>query len=966
MRLQIGSVGRKRRPIMLSAMRSGVRVLGFVAMLTASAATAQAQCGEWDNRFGNPPGVGGVTNAIVETLTTWDPDGDGPFPALLVAGGRFTTAGGVTVNRIARWDGSAWLPFGSGMDLTVLALTTWDPDGDGPLAAQLVAGGSFATAGGVTVNNIARWDGSAWQPLATGTSGSVRSLTVWDPDGDGPLPAQLVAGGDFTTAGGVTVNSIARWDGSAWHAFGSGMDDGVLALTTWDPDGDGPLAAELVAGGDFTTAGGVTVNRIARWDGSEWHPFGSGMNFTLRALTTWDPDGDGPLPVHLVAGGNFTTAGGVTVNYIARWDGSAWQPFGSGLDSTVRALAMWDPDGDGPLAAELVAVSPFFLQGQSVNYIARWDGSEWNSFFELSIVTGDSVFSLTTWDPDGDGPLPIQLVAGGRFTTASGVTLNNVARWDGSVAWPIGSGMNSSVLSLTTWDPDGDGPLPAQPVAGGNFNAAGGVAANYIARWDGSAWQALGSGTNGTVWSLTTWDPDGDGPLAALLVAGGSFTTAGGVTVNSIARWDGSAWHAFGSGVSGGVRSLTTWDPDGDGPLSAQLVVGGSFTTAGGENVNNIAVWNGAAWQALGSGTNGTVWSLTTWDPDGDGPLSPQLLAGGQFTTAGGETVNNIAVWNGSAWQALGTGTSGTVRSLATWDPDGEGPLAAQLVAGGIFVTADGVTVNSIARWDGAAWQSLGSGTTLPVFSLTIWDPDGDGALGPQLVAGGGFTTAGGVTVNRIARWDGSAWQPFGSGLPTAAVWSLTTWDFDGGGPRAAQLVAGGSFTSAGGIPAGHIALWSTLSPEITVQPTDDSLSPGATAVLTLTARNGQPVYQWRKGELDLVDGPTDVGSVISGANTASLTITNAQLTDSGNYDCIVTNSCGQVISGQAILTVTPPTSCGGDANGDNQVDGADLSVLLFLFGQSVTPGTAADFNGDGVVNGADLSVLLFRFGAAC
>jgi len=60
------------------------------------------------------------------------------------------------------------------------------------------------------------------------------------------------------------------------------------------------------------------------------------------------------------------------------------------------------------------------------------------------------------------------------------------------------------------------------------------------------------------------------------------------------------------------------------------------------------------------------------------------------------------------------------------------------------------------------------------------------------------------------------------------------------------------------------------------------------------------------------------------------------------------------------------PPSCPGDANGDGRCDGADLSVLLFVFGQAVTPGTAADFNGDGVVNGADLSELLAQFGRVC
>ncbi len=62
---------------------------------------------------------------------------------------------------------------------------------------------------------------------------------------------------------------------------------------------------------------------------------------------------------------------------------------------------------------------------------------------------------------------------------------------------------------------------------------------------------------------------------------------------------------------------------------------------------------------------------------------------------------------------------------------------------------------------------------------------------------------------------------------------------------------------------------------------------------------------------------------------------------------------------------IAPPT-CPGDTNGDGLVNGADLSVLLGQFGQSVTPGASADVNGDGQVTGADLSVLLASFGNVC
>ena len=58
----------------------------------------------------------------------------------------------------------------------------------------------------------------------------------------------------------------------------------------------------------------MTANHIARWDGTAWHPLGSGMNGFVDALA-FGPDGS------LYAGGKFTTAGGVTANGIARWDG---------------------------------------------------------------------------------------------------------------------------------------------------------------------------------------------------------------------------------------------------------------------------------------------------------------------------------------------------------------------------------------------------------------------------------------------------------------------------------------------------------------------------------------------------------------------------------------------------------------------------------------------------------------------
>ena len=60
-------------------------------------------------------------------------------------------------------------------------------------------------------------------------------------------------------------------------------------------------------------------------------------------------------------------------------------------------------------------------------------------------------------------------------------------------------------------------------------------------------------------------------------------------------------------GFSSSVNAVTTWDADGPGPLDARLIAGGAFATNGGETLNGIAAWNGAAWQPLGTGVGGGV-----------------------------------------------------------------------------------------------------------------------------------------------------------------------------------------------------------------------------------------------------------------------------------------------------------------------------------------------------------------------
>ena len=570
---------------------------------------------------------------------------DGSGPALYVAG-QFRYANGIPVNGIARWDGSAWSPLsgpsGIGTTGSVRALSVFD-DGSGP---ALYVGGDFLVAGGIAVNRVARWDGTAWSalggPAGTGMDGIVDALTVFD-DGSGPA---LFAGGGFSRAGGVWVSCVAKWTGSAWSPLAgpsdTGVDSAVRALVVFD-DGSGPA---LYAGGHFTSAGGLPAGRIARWNGSAWSGLSGtpsqGFNDAVRALAVFD---DGPGPA-LYAGGLFTALGSLTVNYVARWDGTGWSPLigpsGTGTNGLASVFAVFN-DGAGPA---LYAGGDFSIAGGvEVNRVARWDGGAWSSLTgPLGTGTGGSVRALSVFDHASGQAL----VVAGDFDTAGGVRTNSIAVWDGS-DWSAfntapGMGLSDTVRALASFD-DGFGPAL---YAGGDFGDAGGIPVRHVARWDGTAWSALegpsATGTSDDVDALAVFD-DGSGPA---LYAGGSFVAAGGVTANHLARWDGAAWTplvtASGTGTDGDVYALAVFD-DGSGPA---LYAGGTFVTAGGAAVNHVVRWNGAAWAALsgpsGTGTDGAVDALAVVD-DGAGPA---LYAGGSFATAGGVTVNGVARWDGS------------------------------------------------------------------------------------------------------------------------------------------------------------------------------------------------------------------------------------------------------------------------------------------------------------------------------
>lgn len=468
-----------------------------------------------------------------------------------------------------------------------------------------------------------------------------------------------------------------------------------------------------------------------------------------------------------------------------------------GVNRSVRAMQRWDPDGAGPATPVVVVGGDMLLADRTpVNHIAAFDPATglWQS---LGVGTNGPVTCLLEL-PNG------HLLVGGVFTMAGGVAANYLAEWDGTAWSPFAGGVDSGVFALCN-APNGD------VVAAGHFGTAGGVPALRIARWDGAVWHPLGSGLPHFVLAVAAM-ANGD------VIAGGTFV---GGNLQRIARWDGTAWSPLGAGPDGIVRTLQV-------RANGDLLVGGALYF-GGTTTYGLATWNGTVWTPM-PGCPQPIHAVAE-TPGGD------LFVGGSFPgIAVGQFRPSLAHWNGAVWDSMGSGADGQVDAVVAL-PNGE------VLAGGQFGVVDGVPASRIARWNGANWSHLGAGQlSLPLRTAVFlangelvvagqgllpavqrtgqvarWNAQGLSLLGSaplgfltcmqgttagELVVAGTFSSIQGVAANNIARWDGAAWHAMGAGLPEVpmALAELPNGD----------LVAAGMFSGYGVVRWDGTA-WSSL-----------------------------------------------------------------------------------------------------------------------------------------------------------
>jgi len=257
------------------------------------------------------------------------------------------------------------------------------------------------------------------------------------------------------------------------------------------------------------------------------------------------------------------------------------------------------------------------------------------------------------------------------------------------------------------------------------------------------------------------------------IYVGGLFTDAGGSGADNAAIYDpiANTFSVVKSATAFNARVLAIAID-----ISGIVYFGGTFT-----NVDGIAAADGIVsynpvtntFAALGTGV-GALEAVNALAIDSTGTL----YAGGTFALMGGvANTSRIAKWNGAVWAALGTGSSGNpVNSLHVFGN--------YLYAGGTFAAMGGVANTShIARWNltTLVWSTMGDANS--IINAIKSSPSG------QIYAGGNFTTIGGVAISYLAVWNGVGWSQVG--LLDAQVYSIAFL------PNGSGYI-GGAFTTVG------------------------------------------------------------------------------------------------------------------------------------------------------------------------
>ena len=650
-------------------------------------------------------------------------------------------------------------------------------------------------------------------------------------------------------------------------------------------------------------------------------------------VTTLAVQSDG----RILVGGSFGALGGQPCSSLGRLDenGTLDTSFNAGASGLVICLAI-QPDGG------IVAGGSFStLGGQTRSSLGRLYA---NGTLDLSFNPGaNGAVRCLALQADG------KILVAGTFSTLGGQTRSCIGRLntDGTLDATFNPGANNEVYALAV---QADGKI----LVGGVFSTLGGQARNYLGRLqaNGTLDSTFNPGADSTILSLAVQGDD-------KILVGGFFMTLGGQTRTRLGRLNsnGTLDTTFADlGIGPSAMNVAPYSlvVQADG----KILAGGLFDTVGGLTRNSIVRLNasGTVDTTFASDASYTVYALAV-------QVDGRILAAGQFTTLGGQPrqyigrLNNtgpatqVLAFDGSSVTWLRGDTSPEVWRT-TFDGSTNGTAWVSLGAG--QRVADGWQLNGLtfptnasirARGFAAGGNDNGSSSIVETLTgpLAITQQPLSRTNNAGTMASFRMLAGGAPPLSYQWQKDGSNLSDGGivSGVQTPTLMLSNVFGADAGGYSVIVSNASGSLTSL-------VATLGVIDPFIASQPANRVANSGQTATFSVTAGGTAPLnYQWRKDDAEL-----------TGATATSLTLTNIQWSDRGNYDVKVSNGLNSVTSAVASLAVNlaPPDSFNPGANGNVvalavQTDGGILVGGKFTTLGGQTRNHLGRINGSGTLD---------------
>ncbi|MEM8487573.1 MAG: T9SS type A sorting domain-containing protein [Bacteroidota bacterium] len=552
-----------------------------------------------------------------------------------------------SVRGVIRWDGQDW---------EALGRVTAFPGGSAAARSlavfndELYLGGAFAEVNDMPFNHLARWDGSAWQTVGDVDWERFRSVNSITASGD-----SLYVTGNYTDVlGAPTPYGIAIWDGTSWDTF----EDPNASLTG---------AGRVVALGDSIFIQGNINNpdfglsdtgnfKMAVYNGQSWQAVrgrfdGSalvgqvdmvayegelvvGFSQAVQRLT---PDGfrsldrlntglngivedmvvDAEGLLYVV--GDFNEAGGQPSVAVARWDGVSWETYGVTFDGSLGMVEV----GDG--VVYVASVAPLFPRATQVNgmpltSVAMLKDGNWSPM--PALLGSDAPQTILAMHAAGD-----DLYVAGHLKNENGEE-TSLVKWDGQ-AWRDLSGgfsFTHDIFDVTYYGND--------LYIAGEFQQGSDAPASHIARWDGTAWQAIGNDDYPDQIILNL-------EVVADVIYASSFT--------STYRWENGVWEDLGFMSSDvAIRGETLYAGGGEIRLPEVIMPAENCQF----NVTGVIEYVDAEVHPLGSGTHFCNPPDFVQDWGENRVVKAMALGqkgifiGGQFTYVGGFPSNYIAYWS--------------------------------------------------------------------------------------------------------------------------------------------------------------------------------------------------------------------------------------------------------------------------------------------------------------------------------